>query len=110
MSHHRCTLRCTSFIFFMEKPIVEDVQWIIVHLSTIMEPFTIAMYTGVSRRKVNQILATFQHTGSVEVHRNTRVYKHCTICDEDVSVWIFNFLITHLLTILFTVVCSEQDG
>jgi len=94
----------------MGKPIVEDVQWIIVHLSTIMEPFTIAMYTGVSRHKVNQILATFRHTGSVEVHRNTRVYKHCTICDEDVSVWIFNFLITHLLTILFMVVCSEQDG
>ncbi|KAH9956892.1 hypothetical protein BC827DRAFT_732515 [Russula dissimulans] len=68
----------------MENPILEDVQWIIVRLSTIMDPFTIAMYTGVSRHKVDQILTTFRRTGSVEVRQNTQVCKRRSLCDEDI--------------------------
>jgi len=61
-------LCCTWFIrwLWMEEPVSEDAQWIIVRLSTIMEPFTIATYTGVSRHRVDQILATFRRTRSVE--------------------------------------------
>lgn len=53
------------------KAISEEVQWIIVRLSTKMNPDDISMYTGVSIRSVERIIAYFKHNQDVLVRRQS---------------------------------------
>ena len=52
----------------MGEPISEEIQWIIVRLSTAMSLEDVAMYTGVSQRKVNDVMSTFNKYGTVKVY------------------------------------------
>ncbi|KAI0284575.1 hypothetical protein BGY98DRAFT_523620 [Russula aff. rugulosa BPL654] len=52
----------------MGEPISEEIQWIIVRLSTAMSPEDVAMYTGVGQRKVNDVMSTFNKYGTVKVY------------------------------------------
>jgi hypothetical protein len=49
----------------MRKPISEDIQWIIIRLSTAMSPEDVAMYTDVSQRKVNDVISFFNKYDTV---------------------------------------------
>jgi DNA-binding transcriptional regulator LsrR (DeoR family) len=70
----------------MEKPISEEIQWIIVRLSTAMSREDIAMYTGVSRRKVDDVMSTFDKNGTVEVYTRPKPLTYSSLCDDDVQV------------------------
>lgn len=52
----------------MEKPIPEEVQWIIVRLSADMSQEDVAMYTDVSQGQVNEVMATFMKYGTVKAY------------------------------------------
>ncbi|KAK2460232.1 hypothetical protein APHAL10511_007748 [Amanita phalloides] len=47
------------------KAVSEDVQWIVVRLATKMKPDEISMYTGISVRSIERILAYFQSNRDV---------------------------------------------
>ena len=70
----------------MGKRISEEVQWIVVRLSTTMSREDIAMYTGVSHRKIDNILSTFNKSGSVKTNTRQKVHAYRSLCDEDVQV------------------------
>ena len=84
----------------MGRPIHHDVLWIIVRLSTIMSARTIAMYTGVSKRKVEQVLSTFRDNGTVEVRPGARGKGYHKLCDQDVQVSVF-YHVSHINTDLW---------
>jgi hypothetical protein len=70
----------------MGKPISEEIQWIIIRLSVAMPWEDIAMYTGVSQRKVNDVISTFNKDGSVKVYTRQKPHTYSSLCDEDVQV------------------------
>jgi transposase len=70
----------------MGKPIPEEIQWIIIRLSSAMSREDIAMYTGVSQRKVNDVLSTFNKDGTVKVYTRQKRHTYSSLCDEDVQV------------------------
>jgi DNA-binding transcriptional regulator LsrR (DeoR family) len=70
----------------MGKRISEDVQWIIIRLSTIMSREDIAMYTGVSQRKIDKVLSTFNKEGTVKATTSQRPHVYASLCDDDVQV------------------------
>ena len=70
----------------MGKAISEEVQWIIIRLSTAMSREDIAMYTDVSLRKVNDVLSTFNKEGTVKVYTRQKPDTYTSLCDEDVQV------------------------
>ena len=70
----------------MGKAISEEVQWIIICLSTAMSREDIAMYTDVSLRKVNDVLSTFNKEGTVKVYTRQKPDTYTSLCDEDVQV------------------------
>lgn len=76
----------------MGKHISEDVQWIIVHLSTIMPREDIAMYTGVSQHKINKVLSTFNKEGTVKAATSQKPHTYASLCDDDVQVCLGCFL------------------
>jgi hypothetical protein len=63
----------------MGEPISEEIQWIIVRLSTAMSPEDVAMYTGVGQRKVNDVMSTFNKYGTVKVYTHQEP-------DDDIQV------------------------
>ena len=70
----------------MGKPIPEEIQWIIVRLSAAMSREDIAMYTGVSQRKVNDVMSTFNKDGTVKVYTRQKPHTYSSLCDDDVQV------------------------
>jgi len=70
----------------MGKPISAEIQWTIIRLSTAMSREDIAMYTGVSQRKIDSVLSTFNHHGTIKVFNNERPHVYRSLCDEDVQV------------------------
>jgi len=70
----------------MGKPIPEQIQWIIIRLSAVMSREDIAMYTGVSERKVNDVMSTFNRDGTVKVYTRQRPHTYSSLCDDDVQV------------------------
>ena len=54
------------------KAISEDVQWIIIQLGTKMRPEEISMYTDVSIRSIERILAHFRRTHDVQARKQSR--------------------------------------
>ncbi len=70
----------------MVKPIPEQVQWIIICLSTAMSWEDIAMYTGVSERKINDVLSTFNKEGTVKVHTRQKRSTYSSLCDANIQV------------------------
>jgi DNA-binding transcriptional regulator LsrR (DeoR family) len=69
----------------MVKPIFEEVQWIILRLSTAMSREDIAMYTDVSERKINDVLSTFNKEGTVKVYTRPKRSTY-SLCDDDIQV------------------------
>jgi transposase len=63
------------------KAISEAVQWIVIHLSPVMTPKEIAMYTDVGERSVKRILSYFRQTGEVKDAKKARpqVHRHSVI-------------------------------
>jgi DNA-binding transcriptional regulator LsrR (DeoR family) len=51
-----------------------------------MSSYDIAKYTGVSRRKIDHVLATFKRKGTVNVHKTLKPHTHQSLCDEDIQV------------------------
>jgi DNA-binding transcriptional regulator LsrR (DeoR family) len=70
----------------MGKAISEDIQWIIIRLSTAMSRENVAMYTGVSLRKINNILSTFNKSGTVKATIRQRPHTYASLCDDDIQV------------------------
>ena len=70
----------------MEKPVSEDIQWIIICLSTGMSREDIPMYTGISHRKVDSVLSTFNKYGTVKPTACQKPHTYTSLCDEDVQV------------------------
>lgn len=70
----------------MGKAISEEIQWIIIRLSVTMSREDIAMYTGVSERKVNNVISTFNKEGDVKVRTRQKPHTYSSLCDEDVQV------------------------
>jgi DNA-binding transcriptional regulator LsrR (DeoR family) len=70
----------------MGKPISEEVQWIIIRLSASMSQEDIAMYTGVSQRKIKDVLSTFNKDGTVKVYTRQKPHTYSSLCDDDVQV------------------------
>jgi hypothetical protein len=68
------------------KPIPEEIQWIIIRLSTAMSWEDIAMYTGVSQRKVNDVMSTFNKEGTVKVYARQKPHTYSSLCEDDVQV------------------------
>jgi transposase len=46
----------------------------------------IAMYTGVSERKVNSVMSTFNKDGTVKVYTHQKPRTYSSLCDDDVQV------------------------
>ena len=90
------------------KPISEEVQWIIIHLSSIMSREDIAVYTDVSLRKVNDVLSTFNKEGTVKVYSSQKQNTNSSLSEEDIYVGscflctqrFFNLATQHLLRTL----------
>jgi hypothetical protein len=70
----------------MGKPISEEIQWIIVRLSAAMLWEDIAMYTGVSQRKVDDVISSFNKVGTVKVYSRQKRHTYSSLCDDDVQV------------------------
>jgi transposase len=70
----------------MGKPVSEDVQWIIIRLSTAMSRENIAMYTGISHRKIDSILSTFNKHGTVKSTTRQKRHTYASLCDDDIEV------------------------
>ena len=70
----------------MGKAISEEIQWIIIHLSVTMSREDIAMYTGVSQRKVDDVISTFNKEGTAKVYTHQKPHTYASLCDEDIQV------------------------
>ena len=68
------------------QAIPEAVQWIVIRLSPIMTNGDIAMYTDLSIRSVERILAYFKQTGEVKNSKRAGPHLHRALCDYDVQV------------------------
>jgi len=68
------------------KAVSEEIQWIIVRLSAIMNPHEIAMYTDIGLRTVQKILSWFRRTGEVNVAQRLKPQLHGALCDYDIQV------------------------
>ena len=68
------------------KAISEDVQWIIIRLSTEMRPEDIAMYMSVSVRSIEQILAHFRRMHSVLVPKQSRGHAPKKLGETELKV------------------------
>lgn len=92
------TVRHPHLSTTMGKPVSEDIQWIVIRLSTAMSREDIAMYTGISHRKVNNILSTFNKYGSVKSTTRQKPHVYTSLCDNDIQVPPFHFLCTASIT------------
>jgi DNA-binding transcriptional regulator LsrR (DeoR family) len=70
----------------MGKPLSEEIQWIIIHLSSAMSQEDVAMYIGVSQCKVNAVMSTFNKDGTVKVYTCQKPYTYSSLCKDDVQV------------------------
>jgi transposase len=95
--HQRQPAERSLLLASMGKPILEEIQWIIVRLSTTMSREDIAMYTGVSERKVDDVLSTFNRDGTVKVYTRQTSHTYRSLCDEDVQVSSFCLYTQQLL-------------
>jgi len=96
------------------KAIPEPVQWIVVRLSTLMPLEEVCMYTDVSKRSVERIMAHFRRTGSIMVPASKAKHQlHRALCDYDVEVrghsLSFTSLIYHQLQHLLTTMTNMPD-
>ena len=79
------------------KPICEDVQWIIIHLSAELSSEDISMYTNISEHKVKAILAHHKRTGGVDIPKRLRPSLYRKLQDKDIRVCIWLFSLPILL-------------
>ena len=68
------------------KAISEDIQWIIIRLSAIMDLHEISMYTDIGLHSVQKILSWFKRTGEVNVAKRLQPQLHRVLCDYDIQV------------------------
>jgi DNA-binding transcriptional regulator LsrR (DeoR family) len=70
----------------MGKPLYEEIQWIIICLSSAMSQEDVAMYTGVSQHKVNVMMSTFNKDGTVKVYTCQKPHTYLSLCEDDIQV------------------------
>jgi DNA-binding transcriptional regulator LsrR (DeoR family) len=70
----------------MGKPLSEEIQWVIIRLSSAMSREDVAMYTGVSQRKVNAVMSTFNKDGTVKVYTRQKPHTYSSLCEDDIQV------------------------
>jgi DNA-binding transcriptional regulator LsrR (DeoR family) len=70
----------------MGKHVPEEIQWIVICLSTTMSREDIAMYTRISSRKIDDILSTFNKYGIVKANTHEKAHTYASLCDEDIQV------------------------
>ena len=71
--------------------IVADVHYIVIRLSSIMDPDKIVFYMGISKRSVRRILDHFTLHGTVEHEKERKARgKHLRDMDVEVSRLAFN--------------------
>lgn len=80
------------------KPISEDIQWIIICLSTNLSPKDVSMCTNISECKVCTILAHHKKTGEVVIPKHEKLTLYRKLQEENLQVFI---IIIILLPILF---------
>ena len=68
-----------------EKPISEDIQWIVICLGAALSPKDVAMYTNISECKVKAILAHHKRTGKVTIPKRKKPSLHQKL-QEDIQV------------------------
>ena len=69
------------------KAIPESVQWIAVRLSTRLPVEDVCMYTDISKRSFERIMAHFRRTGDVLVPASRLKHRlHRALCDQDIEV------------------------
>ena len=78
----------------MGKAVSEEIQWIIIRLSSTMSREDIAMYTGISHRKIDNVLSTFNKYGSVKTTIRKKPHTYASLCDDDVQVHLIYLLCT----------------
>lgn len=76
----------------MGKAISEEIQWIIIRLSTAMSREDIGMYTGVSQRKIDNVLSTFNKYGTIKTTIRQRPHTYSSLCDDDIQVCLIYIL------------------
>jgi len=69
------------------RPVSEAEQRIIVRMSANFRPKDIATYTGVSRRKIENIISHFEQTGDIKTHENKRPSLGRGLHSDDVQVF-----------------------
>ena len=71
----------------MGKAIPEEIQWIIIRLSTTMSREDIAVYTNISLRKIDSILSTFNKYGIVKSNICKKPHMYASLYDNDIQVY-----------------------
>jgi hypothetical protein len=67
--------------------ISEDLCWTVVRMATLLDFDSISAFTGISRRKIFQILALHRETGTVVKKRDRCMLgRHRQLTPEDVAV------------------------
>ena len=74
-----------------DKPISEDVQWIVIRLGAEFSSEDISMYTNISDHKVRAILAHHKRTGGVDIPKCSRPDLYQKLQDEDIRVCLYLF-------------------
>ena len=69
------------------KAILEVVQWIVVRLSATMPIEDVCMYSDISKRSVEKIMAHFRRTGDIiKPAERSKDNPGNALCDHDVEV------------------------
>jgi hypothetical protein len=73
------------------KAISEEVQWIVIRLATKMKPDDISMYTGISIRSVERIIAYFQSNQDVPAPKPLISERRKKLGEVELEVRLVNF-------------------
>ena len=96
------------------KPISEDIQWIIICLSTNLSPKDVSMCTNVSECKVCTILAHHKKTGEVVIPKHEKLTLCRKLQEENLQVFLLflfyhPFYFTDSLQHLYKTLSSKPD-
>ena len=86
------------------KPISEDVQWIVIHLSANLSTKDVAMYTNISRCKVKAIQAYHNQTSGFDIPKCEKSNLYCKLQEEDIRVCLqHSFFCLFFLAVLHSI-------
>ena len=96
------------------KAISEEVQWIVVRLSTKMNVEDISMYTGISIRSVQRILACFQRSEDVIIPKQSTKERKTKLGEAELEVStvllpVFQIIVNDWCQFMFNAVNNIPD-